>query len=87
MTLLVSNIEFRNINNDFQKKLKSDINEIKTCNKILVSADKSRNLYKLEKDQYQKLLKENITKSIGKISKVIPVRINEKIISSVTINQ
>ena len=87
MTLLVSNIEFRNINNDFQKKLKSDINEIKTCNKILVFADKSRNLYKLEKDQYQKLLKENITKSIGKISKVIPVRINEKIISSVTINQ
>ena len=84
---MVSNIEFRNINNDFQKKLKSDINEIKTCNKILVSADKSRNLYKLEKDQYQKLLKENITKSIGKISKVIPVRINEKIISSVTINQ
>ena len=71
----------------FRKKLKSDINEIKTCNKILVSADKSRNLYKLEKDQYQKLLKENITKSIGKISKVIPVRINEKIISSVTINQ
>ena len=87
LTLLVSNIEFRNINNDFQKKLKSDINEIKTCNKILVSADKSRNLYKLEKDQYQKLLKENITKSIGKISKAIPVRINEKIISSVTINQ
>ena len=48
-------------NNDFQQKLKNDINEIKTCNKILVSADKSRNLYKLEKGQYQKLLKESIT--------------------------
>ena len=134
----------------FIKKLKNDINEIKTCNKILVSADKSRNLYKVEKDQYQKLFKENITKtykkstnkkiekinytakqiteklstanrvpmleeteayitikdhksefpnkiqcrlinqsksSTGKISKVILDRINEKIISSVTINQ
>ena len=39
------------------------MNEIKTSNKILVSADKSRNLYKLEKDQYEKLLKENITKA------------------------
>ena len=149
LTLMVNNTEFRNINNDFQKKLKNDINEIKTCKKIIVSADKSRNLYKLEKDQYQKLLKEKITKiykkstnkktekinytakqiteklsiadnvpilekteayitfkvhksefpnkipcrlinpsksSIGKISKVILNRINEKIISSVAIN-
>ena len=39
------------------------MNEIKTSNKILVSADKSINLYKLEKDQYEKLLKENITKA------------------------
>ena len=55
---MVNNIEFRNVDNHFQKKkLKNDINEINTCNKILVSADKSRNLYKLEKDQYQKLLK------------------------------
>ena len=150
LTLMVNNTEFRNINNDFQKKLKNDINEIKTCKKIIVSADKSRNLYKLEKDQYQKLLKEKITKTykkstnkktekinytakqiteklsiadrvpmleeteayitikdhkskfpnkilcrlinpsksyIGKISKVILDRINEKIISLVTINQ
>ena len=63
---MVNNIEFRNINNDFQKKLKNDMNEIKTCNKILVSADKSMNLYKLEKDQYKKLLKENITKTYKK---------------------
>ena len=61
LTLMVNNIEFRNINNDFQ-----NINEIKTCNEILVSADKSRNLYKLEKDQNQKLLKEKITKTYKK---------------------
>ena len=61
LTLMVNNIEFRNINNDFE-----NINEIKTCNEILVSADKSRNLYKLEKDQNQKLLKEKITKTYKK---------------------
>ena len=70
------NIEFRNINNNFQKKLTNDVNEIKILNKILVSAGKSRNLYKLEKEQYEKLLKENITKTykkstIKKIEKII----------------
>ena len=136
LRLMVNNIEFYNISNDFQKKLKNGINEIKIC-KILVSAGKSRNLCKLEKDQYERLLRDNITKtykkssnkkiekinyiakqtvpmledteacitikdhksefpnkilyhliipskwSIGKISKVIPDRINEKIISLV----
>ena len=31
---MVNNIEFRNVNNDVQKKLKNDISEIKTYNKI-----------------------------------------------------
>ena len=66
LTVMVNNIKFRNINNDFHKKLKNDINEIKTCNKILATADKSRNLYKVEKEQYQKLFKENITKTYKK---------------------
>ena len=56
---MVNNIGFRNINNDFQKKLKNDINEIKTYNKILVSAGNARNLYKLEKDQPLKLLRKH----------------------------
>ena len=51
LTLMVNNVEFRNINNDFQKKLKNNINEIKICNKVLVSASKSINLYKPENDQ------------------------------------
>ena len=62
LTLKINNIEYRNISNGFQKKVNNDINEIKTCNKILVSADKSRNLYKLEKDQYQNSLKKTLIK-------------------------
>ena len=73
---MVKNIEFRNTNNDFQNKLKNDINEIKTCNKILVSAGKARNLCKLEKDQYQQLLNENITKTYKKSTKKKIEKIN-----------
>ena len=35
---------------------------------MFVSADKSRNIYKMEKDQYQKLLTENVTKTYKKSS-------------------
>ena len=66
LALKINNIEYRNISNGIQKKVNNDINEIKTCNKILVSADKSGNLYKLDKDQYEKLLKENISKTYKK---------------------
>ena len=45
LTLMVNNMEFHNNDNDFHKKTqKKTINEIRACNKILVSADKSRNL-------------------------------------------
>ena len=59
---MINNIELHNVNYSFQEKLKNDINEVKMCHKVLTSADKSRNLYKLEKVQYEQLLKENITK-------------------------
>ena len=63
---MVSNIEFKHVNNNFQSQLKHDIKEIKTSNKIFISADKSRNSYSVEKDEYNKYLKENITKSYRK---------------------
>ena len=66
---LVKNLEFRKINNEFQNKLNNDINEIKTRDKVFVAADKSRHIYKMEKDQYKKLLKENITKTYKKSNK------------------
>ena len=66
---LVKNIEFRKVNNEFQNKLNNDINEIKNSTKVFVAADKSRHIYKMEKEQYQKLLKENITKTYKKSTK------------------
>ena len=41
---LIKNIEFRQANNAFQKKMMEDIKEIKQCGKVVVPADKSTNL-------------------------------------------
>ena len=45
------------------------MNEIKGSDKVFVAADKSRHIYKMEKEQYKKLLKENITKTYKKSNK------------------
>ena len=39
---------------------------MKSINKVFVPTDKSRNIYKLEKEQYSKLLRENVTKTYKK---------------------
>ena len=67
--LLVKNIEFRNINNNFQKNLNDDIKRINTTEKVLVKADKSRDIYQLDKNDYKKYLHENITKTYKKSTK------------------
>ena len=46
--------------NKFQEKLKHDITEIRNSNKVIVPADKTRNLYKMEKEDNDKFLSENI---------------------------
>ena len=62
----MENISFKRTNNPLQTKLKSDIDNTKSSSKIFVPADKLRNIYKLEKDDYYKLLTENMTKTYNK---------------------
>ena len=64
--MMIKNIQFKNIKNDFQTKLKNDISDIQICQKVLVPADKSRNIYKMETADYKKLLHDNITKTLKK---------------------
>ena len=68
LLFFVKNIEFRNINNSFQKNLNDDIKSINTPKKVLVKADKSRNIYQLDKDDYKKYLRENITTTYKKLA-------------------
>ena len=65
LLLLIKNLKFKKVHNDFQMKLR-DVKEIKTSNKMFVSADKSRHIYKMEKDAYKKLLQDSITKTYKK---------------------
>ena len=63
---MIKRVEFRQIRNSFQGQLKSDIEHVKKSKKIFVFADKSRNIYEVEQEEYKKLLRENITKNYGK---------------------
>ena len=58
--MMIKNIQFKYIKNDFQTKLKEDILNIQKCEKVLIPADKSRNIYKMETADYKKLLHDNI---------------------------
>ena len=69
LLFLIKNIQFRKVNNNFQSQLNEDIKQIKGDSKIFVPADKSRNIYKMDKETYEKLLHENITKTYKKTDK------------------
>ena len=53
-------IEYENGSNNFQKQLKKDITEIKSSDSVYVPADKTKNVYKMPKDMYKKLLRDTM---------------------------
>lgn len=57
---MVKNIKFRKVHDDFLQTLADDVKEISTSTKLFVSADKSRNIYEMESNDYVKILKEKI---------------------------
>ena len=61
LLLLIKNLEFKKVHNEFQMRLRDDIKEIKASNKMFVSANKLRHIYKMKKDEYKKLLRDNRT--------------------------
>ena len=60
---MISNIQFRPIRNKFLSKLSKDIKSIKKTKELLMNADKSTNIYKMSKEDYQKHLRNNIAKT------------------------
>ena len=58
---LIQKVEFTNVQNTFQRKLRKDVQSIKSSNDMLIFADKSANLYELSRDHYEKLLQDNST--------------------------
>ena len=78
LLLLIKNLKFRKVNNPFQRTLHEDIKAINQCDKALIFADKSRNLYEVDKEQYGKLMKDNITKSYKKAGRSIENELNKE---------
>ena len=59
---MLRTVQFIPVRNSFQTKLREDIKTIQQTNEIIVSADKSRNKYKIPVEEYKKLVSDNITK-------------------------
>ena len=63
---LISHIKFRPFTNQLQQQLRTDKAKILEMKDVIVQADKSANLYKMNVDDYKKKVKENITKDYRK---------------------
>ena len=75
MFSIIQNVKFNKCQNEFQKTLTKDLNNIRSEDKVLVSADKTTNFYKLDAPSYDKLLDNAITKSYKKANanRLLPI--------------
>ena len=69
MYYMIRNFEFTNIRNELLDHLNRDMESIRSSKNVLVFADKSKNLYELSRENYQKLLHDNITQTYKKAAK------------------
>ena len=65
----MENIKFRPVNTPFQEKLGRDTIQIQREKNILVAADKTNNYYLVSPQQYDKLMKDNVTATYTKSDK------------------
>lgn len=77
---MVSNTGFKTGKNDFQKNLVSDLWKIETTKNALEFGDKTKKNYEMSPDQYNYLLKNNITKTYRKAEFINKTRINKETI-------
>ena len=75
---MIKSVEFKKVNNKFLNTLKSDIQDINKSQNLFVFADKTRNIYELSKESYEKMLADNITKSYEKTEKESIDQINKE---------
>ena len=73
---LVKNIKFRKVRNHFQDRLQQDLRRMKASNKTMTFADKTTNIYRLTKEEYDKILNDSITATYKKANNNIKKKIN-----------
>ena len=74
----MQNVTFKCISNNFQDQMKADIESIKRSKNIYIFADKTNNLYETDVRNYNKLIKNNISKSYKKSDLTIFNKINKE---------
>ena len=75
---LVKNIKFRAVHNQLQGTLKSNIKLIQQSSKTLTPADKTSNMYRLTKEEYNKMRRNAVISAYKKDNGNIKKRIYEK---------
>ena len=75
---MIESIKFRSSQNEFQKKLKEDIKLINSSKNALLSGDKTQNFYEINKEDYEKIIHENVTKTCKKSDVSLPKKINKE---------
>ena len=75
---IVKELNFRKVKNNFQKVLCEDMKQVYTSKKTLTPADKTSNIYRLNKNDYLNLLRNAITKTYKKANKNIGTKINKE---------
>ena len=73
---VVTSIKYRNVNNNFQEKLKSEISKIKSSANMFIFADKTNNIYEMKPQDHEKLIMENIAKTYQKAPDKLEKSIN-----------
>ena len=75
----IHNIQFKDTKSNFQRKPNCDIkNKIKKPNTLLIPADKTTNFYTMNPSSYNKLVKENATKTYKKSNDKLVGELNAK---------
>ena len=75
---LLKNIKIRGTKSSFQQQIIEDIRTIKNTQTTLAFADKTSNVYKVPKEQHEKLVNNALTTSYKKVSRKTEVQINNQ---------
>ena len=59
---MIKQIEFRHNQNEFRQQISNDLHKLSKTKEVVIAVDKTRNLYKIKRSEYKRLLLENITK-------------------------
>ena len=78
LTHLISNFQYSEHRTSFQKKISKDANNIRKSKHVFVMADKTSNVYQIDKTSYNKLMRDSVTSHYEKTTENTEHEINSK---------